>query len=217
MIRKILVVQHEACLPIFEMDLNSTIKVDPSILCDFLQAETPVEVIEVDENSTITKIKYYGFEIVCASYTTYSVYLFSERKMEKEVDKKVLELAQWFNIIFGFDSTEGEYSKEFSDYYKDSIRKKVTELFNLWILYPLEVNQDKFKEIKLEDEIEREIILNITKNIQTSVMKLLYDFQEYEEEEILQRLFKLVSNELLITGTSDQFTQTFFSLDTNYI
>ena len=115
MIRKLLVVQHEACLPIFEMDLNSTIKIDPSILCDFLQAETPIEVVEVDENSTITKIKYYGFEIISASYTTYSVYLFSERELEKEVDKKVLELAQWFNVIFGFDSTEGEYSKEFSD------------------------------------------------------------------------------------------------------
>jgi hypothetical protein len=218
MIRKLLVVQHEACLPIFEMDLNSTIKVDPSILCDFLQAETPVKVIEVDKNSTITKIKYYGFEIISASYTTYSVYLFSERELEKEVENKVLELAQWFNVIFGFESTEGEYSKEFSNYYKDSIRRKVTELFDLWLLYPLEVNHEKLKKTEIKDDIDTKIISNIEENIQTSVIKLLHDFQEYEEdEEILQRLFKLVNSELLVTGTSDQFTQTFFSLDTNYI
>ena len=39
MIRKLLVVQHEQCLPVFEMDLNSQVNLDPSLICDVLQTQ----------------------------------------------------------------------------------------------------------------------------------------------------------------------------------
>ena len=213
MIRKILVVQHEQCLPLFEMDMNSQINLDPSIICDILENEDPLEVETIGLIADVRLIKYYGFVVYCGSYSSYSAYLFCEREMLSDLGIKVNDLVNWFDLIFGFDSTEGDYSIEFSDYYKMSILDKMTHLFSLWLLYPLEIDISKLAEIESESTLLREILTHFAEHKQTSIMRLMNELDNYSHEELLTLIFKLVEKEFIITETSDQFTQTFFEFD----
>ena len=217
MIRKILVVQHEQCLPIFEMDMNSQISLDPSLICDVLQTQDPSNVETISSTANLLKIKYYGFIVLSTSYGSFTVYFFAERDLQSGFEEKLSELVQWFDLVFGFDISEGEYSQEFSDYYKISIMDKVTELFHLWLLYPLEVDIQKLAEIESESTILRGILAHFAENKQTSIMSLLDELKEFSKKEVLGLLFKLVEKDFVITSTSDQFTQTFFELDKNKV
>ncbi|MCE7748099.1 MAG: hypothetical protein GPJ51_06860 [Candidatus Heimdallarchaeota archaeon] len=217
MIRKLLVVQHEQCLPVFEMDLNSHVNLDPSLICDVLQTQDPTQVEKISSTADITKIKYYGFIVLTTSYGSYTAYLFTEQDLQSDLEKSIVELVKWFDLVFGFDSSEGEYSEEFSDYYKISIMDKITHLFHLWLLYPLEIDIRKLAEIESESVILRDILTHFAENKQTSIMRLLDDLQKYPVNETLGLLFKLVEKEFVITSISDQYTQTFFELDRNKV
>ncbi len=178
MIRKILVVQHEQCLPVFEMDLNSQINLDPSLICDVLQSQDPTQVEKISSTADMIKIKYYGFIVITTSYRSYTVYLFTERDLHSDLEINVVELVKWFDLVFGFDSSEGEYSEEFSDYYKISIMDKITHLFHLWLLYPLEIDIRKLAEIESESVILRDILTHFAENKQTSIMRLLDELKK---------------------------------------
>ncbi len=217
MIRKILVVQHEQCLPTFEMDMNSQINLDPSLICDVLQTQESVDVETISSTSKLLKIKYYSFVVLSTSYGSFTLYLFVERDLQSGFEKNLNDLVQWFDLVFGFDISEGEYSQEFSDYYKISIMDKVTEVFNLWLLYPLEVDIQKLAEIESESIILRSILAHFAEYKQTSIMRLLDELKEFSREEVLGLLFKLVEKNFVITSTSDQFTKTFFELDKNKV
>lgn len=213
MIRKILVVQHEQCLPLFEMDMNSEITLDPSIICDILENQEPQEVEIIGSIADVRLIKYYGFVVYCGSYSSYSAYLFCEREMLSDVGVKVSDIVRWFDLVFGFDSSEGDYSTEFSDYYKMSILDKITHLFSLWLLYPLEIDISKLAEIESESTLLRELLAHFAEHKQTSIMRLMNEFDDYTHDELLTLIFKLVEKEFIIIATSDQFTQTFFEFD----
>ena len=213
MIRKILVVQHEQCLPIFEMDMNSNVHLDPSILCDILENQDPIQVETIGTIGDVRLIKYYGFVVYCASYSSYSTYLFTEREMLSNTGIKVSNLVKWFDLIFGFDSSNGDYSKEFSDYYKLSILDKITHLFNLWLLYPLEIDISRLAKIESESKLLRDILTHFAEHKQTSIMRIMNELNQYSVDELLTLIFKLVEKEFIITATSDQFTQTFFEFD----
>jgi hypothetical protein len=217
MIRKILVVQHEQCLPTFEMDMNSQINLDPSLICDVLQTQESVEIETISSTAKLLKIKYYSFVVLSTSHGSFTIYLFVERDLQSRFEEKLNDLVQWFDLVFGFDVSEGEYSQEFSDYYKISIMDKVTELFHLWLLYPLEVNIPKLAEIESESTILRSILAHFAEYKQTSIMRLLDELKEFSRDEVLGLLFKLVEKDFVITSTSDQFTQTFFELDKNKV
>ncbi|MHA1200304.1 MAG: hypothetical protein ACTSQF_13340 [Candidatus Heimdallarchaeaceae archaeon] len=213
MIRKILVVQHEQCLPLFEMDLNSQVNLDPSIICDILETQDPLKVEKIGTIDNVRLIKYYGFVVYCASYKSFSSYLFCEREMLSDIGLKTENLVKWFDLFFGFDSTEGDYSKEFSDFYKLSILDKITHLFSFWLLYPLEIDLTQLAKIESETELLRDILAHFAEHKQTSIMRLMNELEQYTHEELLTLIFKLVEKEFIITATSDQFTQTFFELD----
>lgn len=213
MIRKILVVQHEQCLPIFEMDLNSQVQLDPSIICDILENQDPLQVETIGTIENIRLIKYYGFVVYCASYKAFSAYLFCERELLSDLGLKTENLVQWFDLFFGFDSAEGDYSKEFSDFYKMSILDKVTHLFSLWLLYPLEIDLTQLAKIESESKLLRDILAHFAEHKQTSIMRMMNELDNYTHRELLTLIFKLVEKEFIITATSDQFTKTFFELD----
>lgn len=213
MIRKILVVQHEQCLPIFEMDLNSQIHLDPSIICDILENQDPLQVETIGTMENVRLIKYYGFVVYCASYKGFSAYLFCEREMLSDLGIKTENLVKWFDLFFGFDSVEGDYSKEFSDFYKMSILDKITHLFSLWLLYPLEIDLTQLAKIESESTLLRDVLTHFTEHKQTSIMRLMNELDQYTHKELLTLIFKLVEKEFIITATSDQFTQTFFEFD----
>ena len=213
MIRKILVVQHEQCLPIFEMDLNSQVNLDPSIICDILENQDPLQVEKIGSIDDVQLIKYYGFVVYCASFKSFSSYLFCEREMLSDVGIKTENLVQWFDLFFGFDSTEGDYSKEFADFYKMSIMDKITHLFSLWLLYPLEIDLAQLAKIESESTLLREVLSHFAEHKQTSIMRIMNEISNYTNNEILTLIFKLVEKEFIITATSDQFTQTFFEFD----
>ncbi len=213
MIRKILVVQHEQCLPLFEMDMNSQVNLNPSIICDILENQDPVQVETLSNINDVRMIKYYGFVVYCASFSSYTTYLFCERELLSDVGTKVMDLVKWFDLTFGFDSSEVDYSREFSDYYKISILDQITHLFNLWLLYPLEIDLTQLAKIESESSLLRDILAHFAENKQTSIMRLLNELEQYTHKELLTLIFLLVEKKFIITTTSDQFTQTFFEFD----
>ncbi|MHA1667887.1 MAG: hypothetical protein ACTSUR_04435 [Candidatus Heimdallarchaeaceae archaeon] len=212
MIRKILVVKHEQCLPVFEIDLNSQISIDPSMICDILESDT-TNIQKISSSSYSTKVKYYGFVVVSTSFGAYTTYLFAERELDEMIDQKIMELSKWFDLVLGYDSTEIEYSKEFREYYKKSISSKVAELFNLWLLFPLEPNIDYLPNAVSYTRAHEKILEYIILKKQVSVMKIINEFQEFPQEEVLKIIFDLIKDNNILTRSSDEYTQTFFEIE----
>jgi hypothetical protein len=215
MIKKILVVHTERCMPIFEIDLRSEIEIDPSMICEELDAATLSKMQETLGTVEVFKIQYYSFTVLTSMLGPYTVYLFAEAEPSPVVEAGVLELAKWFNVIMGYDGVEWKGPDEIQDYFKESIIKKVMELFSIWMLYPLEVNQEAMKRIFGRNELQRKIISLFKEKKNITSVKLLDELiMIADEEELLANISDLVEQDFLRTGTTDEYTQTFFELKT---
>ncbi|MHA1407850.1 MAG: hypothetical protein ACTSSG_10810, partial [Candidatus Heimdallarchaeaceae archaeon] len=48
---------------------------------------------------------------------------------------------------------------------------------------------------------------------QVSVMKIINEFQEFPQEEVLKIIFDLIKDNNILTRSSDEYTQTFFEIE----
>ncbi|MCG3221223.1 MAG: hypothetical protein H7641_07570 [Candidatus Heimdallarchaeota archaeon] len=213
MIKKILVVHTEKCNPVFEIDLKSEIEIDPSMICDELETGTLNQIQETLGTTEVFKIQYYSFTVLTSMLGPYTVYLFAEAETSPIVEAGVLELAKWFNVILGYDGVEWKGPEEIQEYFKESIIKKVMELFSIWMLYPLEVNREAMKRIFGRNELQRKIMSYFKEKKNITSVKLLDELiMIADEEEILANIYDLVEQDFLRTGTTDEYTQTFFEM-----
>lgn len=214
MIKKILVVHTEKCMPIFEIDLKSEIEIDPSMICEELESGTLSKMQETLGTVEVFKIQYYSFTVLTSMLGPYTVYLFAQEETSPIVEAGVLELAKWFNVIMGYNGVEWSGPQEIQDYFKESIIKKVMELFSIWMLYPLELNQEAMKRIFGRNELQRKIMSYFKEKKNITSVKLLDELiMMADEEEILSNIHDLVEQDFLRTGTTDEYTQTFFELE----
>ena len=203
MIKKVLVVHHETSLPVFEKDVDMASGIDPSIVSGVLQAISTIGMEMIGAATGIKRIEYYGFVITSAYSGNYTVYVFSETELEKEFEEGVSNIARWFDLIFGYDSAQWDGSMDIFNEYKASIEEKISEELYLWLMYPMSVSENAIEESESLAIIEQEIISFISKEGKTSMVLILDKLDNFEDEDIIEAIFRLTDSNLVITNNSD--------------
>ena len=203
MIKKILVVHHETSLPIYEKDVDLSSTIDPSIVTGVLQAISTIGMEMMGAATGIKRIEYYGFVITSAYSGNYTVYVFSETELEDEFSEGVTNIARWFDLIFGYDSAQWDGSMDIFNEYKSSIEEKISEELYLWLIYPLTVEEIIQSQFDSLPAIEREIVSFIRQQGKSSLMLILDVLDQFEDEEILEAIFKLTDLGIISKNNSD--------------
>jgi hypothetical protein len=203
MIKKILVVHHETSLPIYEKDVDLSSTIDPSIVTGVLQAISTIGMEMMGAATGIKRIEYYGFVITSAYSGNYTVYVFSETELDDEFSEGVTNIARWFDLIFGYDSAQWDGSMDIFNEYKSSIEEKIGEELYLWLIYPLSVGDITQSQKDSLSEMEREIVSFIQQKGTVSLMLILDVLEQFEDEEIIEIIFKLTDLGIILKSNSD--------------
>ena len=203
MIRKILIVHHETSLPVYEMNLEENIGLDSSMITGVLQAISSIGMEMIGAPTGVKKIEYYGFVVTSAYSGAYTCYVFSETELDSEIVNGVYNLSKWFDVIFGYDSEQWDGSMDLFNEYKDTINEKVFQELYLWMIYPIELAPDTMKSYDSFSPMNKKIIDFINKKGKTTVMVLVDNIEDFEDEMILNNIIELVKKEIIITHTND--------------
>ncbi len=203
MIRKILVVHHETSLPVYEMSMEENIGLDSSMITGVLQAISSIGMEMIGAPTGVKKIEYYGFVVTSAYSGAYTSYVFSETELDPEIVKGVSNLAKWFDVIFGYDSEQWDGSMDLFNEYKDTINEKVFQELYLWLVYPIELAPDTMRKYESFSPINKMIVDFINSKEKTTVMVLLDNINDFDDEVILSNIIELVKKEMIITHTND--------------
>ncbi|MEE9409417.1 MAG: hypothetical protein V3V41_00635, partial [Candidatus Heimdallarchaeota archaeon] len=203
MIKRLLIVHHETSSPVFEINMDERMVIDPSIISGVLQAISSIGQEMVGARTGIRKIEYYGFVITSASSGAYTVYLFSDTELVKELDDGIQRIANWFDVIFGYEGVNWQGSMDIFKDYHDNIMERVSDELYLWVLYPLEVTSKGLADIAELDTVSQKIITFVDSKAKASPAVIMDQLTEYEKETLLTKLFSLVDNEYLKKNISD--------------
>jgi len=198
MIKKILIVHQETSLPVFDLNVYEGVDFDPSMVSGVLQAISSIGTEMIKAPTGIKKIEYYGFVVTSGYSGVYTVYIFSETELCIEMMKGISNIAQWFDIIFGYDGTKWDGSMELYYDYEEQIREKVAEELFLWLLYPIELVPGVAEKLENLKEIDRIIIKFLKDKGPSTVIQLTDQVYEYEDEEIIQSIMKMKNEEKLL-------------------
>jgi hypothetical protein len=87
--------------------------------------------------------------------------------------------------------------------YKNSIEEKISEELYLWLIYPLSAPEGAPEVLNTLSPIEKEIISFINQQGKSSVVFLMDKLKNYEDEDILEAVFKLMKSNLVIPHNND--------------
>ncbi|MCG3220746.1 MAG: hypothetical protein H7641_05140, partial [Candidatus Heimdallarchaeota archaeon] len=118
-------------------------------------------------------------------------------------EEGVSNIAQWFDLIFGYDSAQWDGSMDIFNEYKASIEEKISEELYLWLMYPMSVSENAIEESESLAIIEQEIISFISKEGKTSMVFILDKLDNFEDEDLIEAIFRLTDSNLVITNNSD--------------
>ncbi|MCG3216370.1 MAG: hypothetical protein KAS63_06600, partial [Candidatus Heimdallarchaeota archaeon] len=203
MIKRLLIVHHETSSPVFEINMDERMVIDPSIISGVLQAISSIGQEMVGARTGIRKIEYYGFVITSASSGAYTVYLFSDTELVKELDDGIQRIANWFDVIFGYEGVNWQGSMDIFKNYHDNIMERIVDELYLWVLYPVEVTSKGLEDIAELDTVSQKIISFVDKKTKVTPAVIMDQLTEYEKETLLTKLFSLVDNEYLKKNISD--------------
>ncbi len=158
----------------------------------------------VGARTGIRKIEYYGFVISSASSGAYTVYLFSDTELVRELEDGIDRIAKWFDVIFGYEGVNWQGSMDIFKDYHDNIMERVSDELYLWVLYPLEVTSKGLDNIAELDTISQKIIAFVNSKVKVTSAVIMDQLSEYEKEELLTKIFALVENEYLKKNFTDR-------------
>ncbi len=198
MIKKILIVHQETSLPVFDLNVYEDVDFDPSMVSGVLQAISSIGTEMIKAPTGVKKIEYYGFVVTSGYSGVYTVYIFSETELCIEMVEGISNIAQWFDIIFGYDGTKWDGSMELYHDYENQIREKVAEELFLWLLYPLELVSGVSEKLESMKEIDKVLIKFLKNKGASSVIQITDQVQEYEDEEIIRSIIRMKDEQKLI-------------------
>jgi hypothetical protein len=203
MIKKLLVINHETSIPVFEMNFSKNTGVDSSLISGVFQAISSIGTDIVGAPTSIKKLEFHGFVVTSAFCGAYTVYLFSERDVDQRIIKGLSNVVQWFDTIFGFEGGiwDGSIDRFTED--RRTIEEKICKELFLWLLFPLSVPIKALNILEDLEEAEQEIISFISSKGKTSSMKLIDHLNRYENEEVLYHLINLADSGYVTIYSSD--------------
>ncbi|GAH93337.1 unnamed protein product, partial [marine sediment metagenome] len=86
---------------------------------------------------------------------------------------------------------------------KAIIENKISQTLFLWLLYPLQTSKNQQLEKENLSIFGRTILECVGKNESCTSARLLDNFKQYDEEEILNEIFGLVDKGYLVTSSND--------------
>jgi hypothetical protein len=208
-IKKIIAVHQESSLPVFELDMESKIDVDSSLITGFFQAISSIgKEISKGEALGIRKFDYGEFSVSCATEDYFTVYLISSKSLIEELEEGLSQFTNWFNEVFRFIAISWTGSVDRFNEYRTQITDKIAEKLYVWTLYSFEVNPAKDEEIQKLSKLEKRII-EITRQTDDLTLSFLLDnLEEYSIEDKLISIFYLMENRFLLQKTfGAQFAQ----------
>ncbi|MCE7742156.1 MAG: hypothetical protein GOP50_06825 [Candidatus Heimdallarchaeota archaeon] len=204
MIHKVLIVHQETSLPVFVRDIENTVTIEDAMITSILQAISTIGQEMVGRPTGFKKLQYHGFVITGAYCEGFTVYVFSETELVKEIEQGMQDLVQWFSATFSSlrDNWDGSL-----DVYKMSraiIKSKIAQNLFLWLLYPLQTSKDQTLDKGRISDTAKLIFECIEKNLRCTAARILDGYKEYDEEKILYEIFNLVIDGYIETSSDDR-------------
>ncbi|MCG3224054.1 MAG: hypothetical protein H7647_06275 [Candidatus Heimdallarchaeota archaeon] len=203
MIQKILIVHHETSLPIFEKDVEYTIPFDSSMITGILEAISIIGQEMIGRPTGFKKLEFHGFVVSGSHFNGFTIYIFSETDLEKEIEKGMQKLISWFSTAFRSIKDNWDGSLDIFEINKAIIENKISQDLYLWLLYPLQTSKNKQLDIEHLSIFGRTIFECVDKNESCTSARLLDYFKQFDEEEILNEIFGLVDKGYLVTSSND--------------
>ncbi len=203
MIQKILIVNQESSLPVYEKDVEQTVPFESSMIAGILQAISSIGQEMIGRPTGFKKLQFNGFVVTGSYFDGFSIYVFSETELIKEIDEGMQKLIRWFGKTFGSRKENWDGSMDIYNINKTIIESKISQHLFLWLLYPLKVSTNQQLNKVSLSVIGKAIFGCITKNVRCSCARLLDYFKQYDEEEILYEIFNLVVEGYITTSFDD--------------
>jgi len=203
MIQKILIVHQETSLPVFEKDVENTVPFEASMIAGILQAISSIGQEMIGRPTGFKKLQFHGFSITGSYFNGFSVYVFSETELIKEIEEGMQKLIRWFSITFGSRKENWDGTMDIYNINKAIIESKISQYFFLWLLYPFQVSTNQQLDKENFSILGKAIFECINKNVRCTAARLLDYFKQYDEEEILYEIINLEDKGYIVTSSND--------------
>ncbi|MCG3260259.1 MAG: hypothetical protein H7644_10960 [Candidatus Heimdallarchaeota archaeon] len=203
MIQKILIVHQETSLPVFEKDIESTVSFNAAMISGVLQAISTIGQEMIGRPTGFKKLQFHGFAVTGSYFDGFTVYVFSETELVKEIEKGMQDLIKWFSKTFNSKKNNWDGSLDVFKISSAIIESKISQNLFLWLLYPFKTTKDQNMGEENLSILGKQIFECIEKDQKFSAALILDHFKTYDEEEILFEIFNLVINGYIETTSND--------------
>lgn len=207
MIHKVLIVHHETSLPVFERDILHTVSLESSMITSILQAISSIGQEMIGIPTGFKKLEFHGFVVTGAYHDGFSIYVFSETELVKDIEQGMEELIEWFSETFTSQKEDWDGSLDVYKMSRAIIKSKIAQHLFLWLLYPLRTSKDQsLNKSKLSKQ--GKMIIDCIEEHKNCTAARIFDkegaFDDiYDEEKILYELFSLVIDGYVETSYED--------------
>jgi len=203
MIQKILIVHQETSLPVFEKDVENTVPFEASMIAGILQAISSIGQEMIGRPTGFKKLQFHGFVVTGSYFNGFSIYVFSETELIKEIDEGMQKAIRWFSLTFRSRKENWDGSMDIYNINKSLIESKISQYLFLWLLYPFEISTNQQLDKDNLSILGKAIFECIKTNRSCSCARLIDNFKEYGEEKILNEIFNLVDKGYIVTSFDD--------------
>lgn len=203
MIHKVIIVHHETSLPVFEKNLVNSKSLESSMITSILQAISSIGQEMLGLPTGFKKLEFHGFVITGVYNDGFSIYVFSETELVKEIVQGMHDFIKWFSHTFCSLKKDWDGSLNVYKMSKNIINAKISQNLFLWLLYPLEVSKNQYLDTSKLSLVAKYILKCIEMKSSCTVAVIFDEFNEHEEEKILFEIFNLAIEGYLKTGVDD--------------
>ena len=203
MIQKILIVHQETSLPVFEKNIVNSFSYESSIITSILQAISTIGQEILGCPTTFKKLQYHGFVITSSYFNGYTIYVFSETELVRELEKGMSQLIKWFGNIFSSGYERWDGCMDDFNINKDIIESKVVQFLFLWLLYPFQINRSQKTKNRDLTDLGKILIDCISKKEKCTLAFILNEHNQYDEETILYEIFNFVNKKYIMVSNGD--------------
>jgi hypothetical protein len=198
-INKLILAHSESGLPVFDIDFESAIKIDSALITGFLHAVSTIggEMIG-DGQGDIKRLEYRNFVVTSSKSGYFSFHVFSDSQLDSQLERRISELGEWFNLNFGSESEKENGMLEDLSLEQKTVVKKIMDDLSLWIFFPLYLAQDITDDTNGLDNTSKEVMSFVSSNEQSTVSEILEGLEHVKVEQGLLSLFYLVESKYLI-------------------
>ena len=203
MIQKVLIVHQETSLPVFEKDVEHTVPFEASMIAGILQAISSIGQEMIGRPTGFKKLQFHGFVVTGSYFDGFSIYIFSETELIKEIDEGMQKVIRWFSLTFRSRKESWDGSMDIYNINRTIIESKISQYLFLWLLYPFEVSANQQLDKENLSTLGGAIFERINENMKCSCAHLMDHFKQYDEEKILSEIFNLVDESYIVTSFND--------------